>query len=158
MTPAKLPLSATEVPASAKKTNYPEPFVALVTGREKRKLGDWFGLTNFGVNLTTLAPGAISALCHAHARQDELIYVLAGRPTLMMGEAEYQLEPGQCMGFKAGTGIAHQVVNRTDAMVQLLEIGDRTPHDTVEYPQDDLQAVLDKAGQWVFEHKDGTPY
>ncbi|NEO82655.1 MAG: cupin domain-containing protein [Spirulina sp. SIO3F2] len=158
MTPTNRPISAIAVPASTKKTNYPDPFAILVAGREKHKLGDWFGLTNFGVNLTTLAPGAISALCHAHARQDELIYVLEGRPTLIVGEAEYQLEPGQCIGFKAGTGIAHQVMNRTDTIARFLEIGDRTPHDTVEYPQDDLQAVLNDAGQWVFKHKDGTPY
>ncbi|MEM8640863.1 MAG: cupin domain-containing protein [Cyanobacteria bacterium P01_G01_bin.54] len=158
MTPSTPPLLATEIPPSAKKTNYPEPFAAQVVGREKRKLGNWFGLTNFGVNLTELAPGAFSALYHAHTRQDELIYVLEGEPTLIWGEAEYVLAPGQCVGFKAGAGAAHQLVNRTDRVVRFLEVGDRTPNDRVDYPHDDLQAMLTSAGQWQFLHKDGRAY
>ena len=81
--------------------------------REKRPLGDLFGLTNFGVNLTRLAPGGESALRHAHSRQDEFIYVLEGKPTLITDAGETPLEPGMCAGFKADTGDAHHLVNRT---------------------------------------------
>jgi uncharacterized cupin superfamily protein len=86
-------------------------------GREKRALGDIFGLSNFGVNLTRLAPGAQSALRHAHTKQDELIYVLQGHPTLVTDAGETVLEPGMCAGFKAGSGDAHHLVNRSAADV-----------------------------------------
>src|SRR4051794_13692652 len=116
-------LRASDAPPRAKKTNYPEPFASRVAGRLKRPLGDLFGLTNFGVNLTRLAPGAISALRHAHSRQDEFVYVLEGRPTLIDDSGETALAPGMCAGFKAGDGRAHHLVNRTDADVTILEVG-----------------------------------
>ncbi len=126
-------------------------------GREKRALGDLFGLSNFGVNLTRLAPSAISSLRHAHSRQDEFIYILVGHPTLVTDEGETQLAPGLCAGFKAGTGNGHHLINQTDEVVVYLEIGDRTPGDSGSYPDDDLQAILID-GKWRFLHKDGTPY
>jgi uncharacterized cupin superfamily protein len=140
-----------------KKSNYPDIFAACVEGREKRVLGDVFGLTNFGVNLTRLRPGAQSALRHAHTRQDEFVYILEGRPVLVTDAGETELEPGMCAGFKAGTGDAHMLVNRGETDVVYLEIGDRTPDDTASYPDDDLKAVMTADG-WAFAHKDGTPY
>jgi uncharacterized cupin superfamily protein len=94
------------------KTIYPEPYASLVQGRLKRKLGDVFGLTNFGVNLTHLSPGAMSALAHSHSRQDEFIYILAGALTLILGDEEFTLNPGDCYGFKAKTGVAHHLINQ----------------------------------------------
>jgi uncharacterized cupin superfamily protein len=126
-------------------------------GREKRGLGDLFGLTNFGVNLTTLKPGAVSALRHAHARQDEFIYVLEGTPTLVTNAGHTRLGPGDCAGFKAGSGDAHQLINRGTTDVVYLEIGDRSAGDAVVYPDDDLAAAL-VDGSWRFTRKDGTPY
>ncbi len=148
---------AVEVPPRTKSI-YPQPFAARVAGREKRALGDAFGLTNFGVNLTRLAPGAVSALRHAHSRQDELVYVLEGQPTLVTDAGETVLSPGMCAGFKAGTGDGHHLVNRTDGDVVYLEVGDRTADDAVEYPDDDLQATPDADGRRRFTRKDGTPY
>lgn len=148
---------AAEAPPRTKTTSYPEPFASRVAGREKRPLGDAFGLTNFGVNLTRLAPHAASALRHAHTRQDELVYILQGRPTLHTDEGRTQLSPGMCAGFRAGTGNAHHLVNETAEDVVYLEIGDRTPGDQGIFPDDDLQAVLVE-GQWRLAHKDGTPY
>ncbi|MBI3714918.1 MAG: cupin domain-containing protein [Betaproteobacteria bacterium] len=138
-------------------SQYPEPFASRMHGREKRALGDLFGLSNFGVNLTRLAPSAISSLRHAHSRQDEFIYILVGHPTLVTDEGETQLAPGLCAGFKAGTGNGHHLINQTDEVVVYLEIGDRTPGDSGSYPDDDLQAILID-GKWRFLHKDGTPY
>src|SRR5262252_2358559 len=89
---------AEEAPPRAKKTNYPEPLASRVAGRLKRPLGDLFGLANFGVNLTRLAPGAYSALRHAHAKQDEFVYVLEGHPTLHTDEGRTRLSPGMCAG------------------------------------------------------------
>ncbi len=129
-----------------------------MAGREKRPLGDLFGLSNFGVNLTRLVPGACSALRHAHSKQEEFLYVLEGNPVLITDQGETLLAPGMCAGFKAGTADAHQLVNRTDRDVLYVEIGDRTPGDSVSYPVDDLKAVLGDGGKWNFVHKDGTPY
>ena len=150
-------VSAREVPGRSKPSVYPEPFAARMAGREKRVLGDLFGLTNFGVNLTTLQPGAASSLRHAHTRQDEFIFVLEGHPTLLTDRGATPLGPGDCAGFKAGTGDAHCLRNDTDSPVVYLEMGDRTPGDAGSYPDDDLQAVLSE-GRWVFLHKDGRPY
>jgi len=158
MTKPPIAIQANEAPPRAKTSNYPEPYASRVQGREKRPLGNLFGLSNFGVNQTRLAPGCISALRHAHSRQDEFIYVLEGHPILITDQGETALAPGSCAGFKAGSGDAHQLVNRTVQDVVYLEIGDRTPGDAVIYPDDDLMAVLDDDGGWRFAHKDGTPY
>ena len=150
-------VTASEVPARTKPSVYPEPFASRMAGREKRPLGDLFGLANFGVNLTRLAPNAVSALRHAHSKQDEFIYVLQGSPTLHTDEGRTQLSPGMCAGFKAGTGNGHCLTNETTEEVVYLEVGDRTPGDEGSYPDDDLIALL-LDGKWKFCHKDGTPY
>jgi uncharacterized cupin superfamily protein len=149
---------ASDVPPRAKATNYPEPFASRMVGRQKRALGDAFSLTRLGVNLTRLAPGGASALRHAHSRQDEFIYILSGEPTLITNAGETRLHPGMCAGFKGGSGDAHHLVNRTAGEVVYLEVGDRTPGDTVVYPDDDIAAALAPDGKWTFTHKDGTPY
>jgi uncharacterized cupin superfamily protein len=150
-------VTAAEVAARTKPSVYPEPFASRMVGREKRPLGDLFGLTHFGVNLTRLAPNAVSALRHAHTKQDEFVYILQGRPTLHTDEGRTQLSPGMCAGFKAGTGNGHRLVNETTDEVMYLEVGDRTPGDEGSYPDDDLKALLVE-GQWMFVHRDGTPY
>lgn len=142
----------------ARKSNYPEPFAARVAGREKRPLGNAFGLTNFGVNLTRIAPGGLSALRHAHSRQDEFIYIVEGEPILVTNAGETPLRPGMCAGFKAGSGDAHHLVNRTKRDVVYLEVGDRSPGDEVLYPDDDIHGSLDSEGKRRFTHKDGRPY
>ncbi|MBR8831037.1 MAG: cupin domain-containing protein [Chlorogloea purpurea SAG 13.99] len=154
----QLPIPAGLIPAPMGKTIYPEPYATLVQGRLKRKLGEFFGLTNFGVNLTHLSPGAISALAHSHSKQDEFIFVLEGTATLVLGQDELTLNPGDCYGFKAGTGIAHQLVNRSGDDVTYLEIGDRSEGDEVEYPNDDLKATQSSNGEWTLTHKDGRSY
>lgn len=149
-------IPAVDVPPRTKPSNYPPQFAARMEGRLKRQLGDVFGLTNFGVNFTTLAPGAVSALQHRHSRQDEFVYVLAGEATLIAGGEEVVLRAGMCAGFKAG-GVSHHLENRSNAVVHYLEIGDRSEGDEVSYPADDLVAVWSEEG-WQFRHKDGTPY
>ena len=150
-------VTASEVAPRATPSNYPEPFASRMAGREKRPLGEVLGLANLGVNRTRLAPGAVSALRHAHSVQEELVYILEGHPTLVTDEGRTPLAPGMCAGFPAGTGNAHHLVNETREEVVYLEIGDRTPGDGVTYPDDDLKAVR-ADGRWVFTHKDGTPY
>jgi uncharacterized cupin superfamily protein len=142
---------ATDAPKRIKPSNYPQPFASQMQGREKRPLGDLFGLTNFGVNLTQLAPGAVSSLRHAHTTQDEFVYVLQGHPTLHTDEGRTRLSPGMCAGFKAGTGNGHRLVNETSETVVYLEVGDRSLGDEVMYPDDDLKAVL-LDGKWFFSN------
>lgn len=149
---------ASEVAPRARPSNYPEPFAARMAGREKRALGEVFGLGNFGVNLTRLAPGAVSALRHAHAKQDEFVYVLEGELVLRTDEGETLLSPGMCAGFKAGSGNAHHLLNRSGADAVYLEVGDRTPGDGASYPDDDLVAHKGEDGGWTFTRKNGTPY
>jgi uncharacterized cupin superfamily protein len=150
-------LVAADAPPRIKPSNYPEPFALLMSGRIKRPLGDLFELKSFGVNLTRLPPGAVSALHHRHSRQDEFIYVLEGEPTLFTDAGERQLSPGMVAGFAAG-GTAHHLANRTAQDCVILEIGDRASGDEVSYPADDIQAVLGDDGKWRFFHKNGEPY
>lgn len=149
-------LHAYDVPTRQKLSAYPDPFFSRMMGRSKRQLGEVFGLTNFGVNMTELAPGGESALMHRHTKQDEFIFILSGNPTLRTNVGESELAAGMCAGFPAG-GIAHHLVNKTDEPVVYLEIGDRSAGDEGHYPEDDLLAVMEN-GAWVFKHKDGSVY
>lgn len=153
----KSPILALDVPFRTKPSLYPEPFASRMLGREKRQLGNFFGLTNFGINLTRLKPNAISALRHAHSKQDEFMYILQGRPILQTNEGRTQLSPGMCIGFPAGKDDANNLVNETSEEVLYLEVGDRTPGDEAVYPDDDIQAELID-GEWNFTHKNGNPY
>ena len=150
-------INVDSVPARAKRSIYPEPFASMMEGRAKHILGDIFGIKKFGVNLTSLAPGASSALLHRHKLQEEFVYILKGRPTLNTDKGEIQLQPGMCAGFTP-EGVAHQLVNHTSEEVIYLEVGDRTPGDQVTYPNDDLVANMGNDGNWRFCHKDGTLY
>lgn len=151
------PIAVVASETATRPTVYPEPFATQMAGREKHPLGDLFGLRNFGVNLTYLAPNAVSALRHAHSKQDEFIYIIQGHPTLHTDEGQTQLAPGMCAGFKAGTGNGHRLINKTATEVTYLEVGDRSAGDEGSYPDDDLKAILTE-GKWKFVHKDGTPY
>lgn len=153
---SKIPVNAIDIPGSDQSV-YPEPFASMIKGRYKRKLGNFFGLQNFGINLTELSPGSISALKHYHLKQDEFVYIISGEPTLVLDDQEYLMSPGECFGFKAGEKTGSQLKNNTDEMVLYLEIGDRTSGDIVEYPDDDLRAQDTKAG-WLFTHKNGDKY
>jgi len=159
MSETKVPpaVVATDVPLRTRPSIYPAQFASRVAGRDKRPLGEYFGLKNYGVNLTRLAPHAQSALRHAHSKQDEFVYVLQGKPTLVTDEGRTVLRPGMCAGFASGNGNAHHLINETTEDVVYLEIGDRAPGEEVTYPDDDLQiATID--GRRQFAHKNGTPY
>lgn len=154
--PRTLPTRAESVPGVTA-SDYPKEFQNAVQGRVKRKLGDLFGLNNFGVNHTTLPPGASSALLHCHQLQDEMVYILQGTATLQLGEEEYEMKAGDCVGFPASALLAHCIRNQSDQPVVFLEIGDRTRGDCVDYPNVDLK-VHESDGKWQFTHKNGTPY
>jgi uncharacterized cupin superfamily protein len=139
------------------RTGYPEPLNRLVIGRERKRLGNAIGLDQFGVNLTTLKPGAASALRHWHENEDELIYVLQGEVVLVEDSGETVLKPGDAAGFKASTPNGHQLINRTRSDVVYIEIGTRSKHETVRYPDVDLVAIRDDKGM-RYTRKSGEAY
>jgi len=151
-------IAASKVPVRPRGTIYPPPFNKRVAGRDKTQLGDYFGLTNIGVNLTRIEPGSQSALRHTHSKQDEFVYILEGEPTLITNAGEFLLKPGMCAGFKASNGDAHHLVNKSVRDVVYLEIGDRTKGDEPTYPDDDLQLRIDADGKFSLTRKVGTAY
>ena len=138
-------------------SSYPVRFRQPVAGRAKRRLGDALGLTHFGVNLTTIRPGAKSALRHWHSHEDEFIYLLEGELVLVTDDGEQVLTAGTCAGFPAGKPDGHCLVNRGDRDAVYLEVGGRDGRDDVAYPDDDLIARATPEGR-QFTKKDGTPY
>jgi uncharacterized cupin superfamily protein len=138
-------------------SSYPAEFASVCEKREKRRLGDAFGLTNFGVNLVRLAPGSASAHRHWHSAQDEFVYILEGEATLVTDGGETVMAPGTMMGFPANRPDGHQLVNNSKGEVLYLEIGDRSGGDEVDYP--DIDLLMRFIGdERRFVHKDGSPY
>jgi uncharacterized cupin superfamily protein len=138
-------------------TGYPESFRKVVEGRARKRLGNAAGLTQFGVNLTTLKPGAASALRHWHAAEDEFVYMLAGEVVLCEDDGEAVLRPGDAAGFKAGVANGHCLVNRSDRDAVYLEVGARATRETAEYPDVDMRAEKDEKG-FRYIRKSGEPY
>ena len=138
-------------------TIYPSEFAGPLKGREKRALGDVFGLTQYGVNLTTLAPGTWSAQRHWHEKEDEFIFVVEGEITLIDDAGEHLLKPGRCAGFKAGVANGHNLVNKTKSPATYLEIGTRSDDEVAAYPDVDMKAVK-SGGKFVVTRKDGTGF
>jgi uncharacterized cupin superfamily protein len=139
------------------RSNYPEPFNRVVMGRSRKRLGIAAGLDQFGVNLTTLKPGAASALRHWHEKEDELVYILDGEVVLVEDGGETPLKAGDTAGFKANVPNGHHLINRSDRDAVYLEIGTRSKHERAEYPDVDMRIVRDDAGA-RYTHKDGKPY
>ncbi len=137
--------------------NYPAPFQHVCAGRHKTSLSNAAGLSQYGVNLTRLKPGAASALRHWHENEDEFVYILEGECTLIEDGGETLLKAGDCAGFKANVPNGHCLVNRTDRDMVYLEIGTRAPSERAHYPDGDLLFERDGTNVKVM-HKDGTPY
>jgi uncharacterized cupin superfamily protein len=138
-------------------SGYPAEFQPITVGREKSPLGNAVGLTQFGVNLTRLKPGAASALRHWHENEDEFIYMLEGELVLIENEGETVLRPGDAAGFKAGIPNGHHLVNRTKSDAVYLEIGTRAARERAHYPDVDLIADRDDEG-FKYSHRSGEPY
>ena len=137
-------------------SRYPAPFDAPCTMRIRRRLGDAAGLSDFGVNLLRLPPGAWSSQRHWHTCEDEFVFVLEGEVVLVTNGGEELLRPGDSAGFKAGTDDGHHLQNRSQREAVLLEVGSCKPlEDEVEYPDIDLRVPKGGAG---FTHKDSKPY
>lgn len=137
---------------------YPDAYQHITKDRFVRRLTDHARLTNYAVNIVRLEPTGQSSCRHAHSKQDEFVYMLDGELVLNTDSGRQIVKAGDCIGFPAGTGDAHHLVNETDRDASFLVIGDRSRDDTVEYPDDDMAAALDADGKLVVTHKDGTPY
>jgi uncharacterized cupin superfamily protein len=138
-------------------TGYPDPFARQVVGRSRKRLGNAVGLSQFGVNLTTLKPGTWSAQRHWHRNEDEFVYVLQGELVLCEDEGEAVLRPGDAAGWKAGASVGHCLVNRSQEDAVYIEIGTRSTTEAVTYPDIDMRMDRDKAGS-RYLHKNGEPY
>ena len=134
---------------------YPEPYKSQCLPREKRGLGDVFGLTKVGINLTTLAPGKLSSMRHWHTHEDEFVYVLEGEVTLIEDGGETVLRAGDCAAFPKGTGNGHHLINKSKETAVYLEVGSRQPADLTTCSDIDM---MSSNADGRFVHKDGTPY
>jgi uncharacterized cupin superfamily protein len=136
-------------------TGYPAPFAAACAQRQRQKLGDAAGLTDFGVNLLRLPPGTWSSQRHWHTHEDEFVFVLEGELVLVTNAGEELLRTGDCAGFKAGIQDGHHLQNRSPADALVLEVGSRKDaDDEADYPDLDMRAP--KGGGYV--HRNGSPY
>lgn len=133
-------------------TIYPDAFKPVVAGRVKRRLSPVLGLSDFGVNLVELPPGAASALRHWHSSEDEFVLVLSGELVLVTDGGEQVLNAGDCAGFPKNAGDGHCLVNRSAAPATYLEVGSRAAADRVDYPDVDL---VYQGG--TFRRRDGSP-
>jgi len=115
---------------------------ALFAGKHEARLAKSVGLTQFGVNLLTLDPGSMSALRHWHEAEDEFVYVLKGRLTLIDDNGEHGLVEGSFAGFPAGSANAHHLVNKSDEPATCIVVGSRRPGaETIHYPDDDFGPI-----------------
>ena len=152
--PPKMPkLDLAQIPTH-EGSGYPAPFATPCAQRLRQRLGDAGGLTDFGVNLMRLPPGAWSSQRHTHSAEDEFVYVLSGTLTLIEDEGETLLHPGDAATFPKATGNGHHLVNRGAETATYLEIGTRNPADHTTYPDIDLQVADDG----IYKRMDGTPY
>jgi len=136
---------------------YPQPYAAMMQGRSSLRLGQAGGLTQFGVNLVTLEPGALSSLRHWHRHEDEFVIVLSGTCTLIDDTGEHPMGPGDCAAFPANDGNGHHFVNRTAEPAQFLVVGTRAPREVATYSDVDMVVTVED-GQARFTHKDGSDW
>lgn len=137
-------------------TGYPAPYDAPCRDRQRWRLGNAAGLTQFGVNLLRLPDGQWSSQRHWHSAEDEFVWVLEGEVVLVDDSGETVLKAGDCAGFKAGDANGHHLVNRSGRDALLLEVGSRRPgEDACTYPDIDLLLPSVETG---YVHRDGTPY
>jgi uncharacterized cupin superfamily protein len=136
---------------------YPEPYASMVKGRSSLRLGDAGGLTQFGVNLVSLEPGALSSLRHWHLNEDEFVMVTEGECTLVQDAGETVMRPGDCVAFPAGSTDGHQFINRTDRVARFLVVGSKAPREVATYSDVDLRVEME-AGRARFTYKDGSDF
>jgi len=140
-------------------TRYPKPYDEPCLMRAWSRVGDAADLTQFGVNVVTLAPGVWSSQRHWHSHEDEFVWVLEGEVMMVTDAGEETLRAGDCAGFKAGVKDGHHFQNRSQKDVKLLVIGTRNDDDYGEYPDIDMKFLAGRyEGSAMFRRKDGSPF
>ena len=138
-------------------TGYPSPFNKAVEGRSRKRLARAAGLSQFGVNICTLRPGAASSQRHWHENEDELVFVLEGEVVLCEDGGETVLRPGDAAGWKAGVTNGHCLVNRSNRDTVFIEVGTRATAERAHYSEIDMMVVRDEKGA-RYTKKNGEPY
>ena len=138
-------------------TIYPEPYAREVAGRSSRRLGELAGLTQFGVNIVTLEPGANASLRHWHLNEDEFAMVLTGDLVLVEDGGETPMRPGDCAAWKAGVVNGHRFVNRSGAAARFLVVGSKAENEVATYSDVDMIYVTE-AGQGRITYRDGSAW
>jgi uncharacterized cupin superfamily protein len=138
-------------------SGYPAEFRERVLPRQVRRLGEVFGLTQIGVNLVTMNPGKESSLRHHHTHEDELVYMLGGELWLRTDQGEELLRPGMVVGFRAGDGNGHHLVNRSTQTATFLAMSNRHPEDGADYSDEDLMVRKGPDGKYRYTKKNGAP-
>ena len=136
---------------------YPKPYDAEMAGRWSIRLGEAGGLTQFGVNIVVLDPGAKSSLRHWHLHEDEFVIVTEGTLVLVDDAGRHEMSVGSCAAFPAGEANGHHFVNESGEEARFLVVGTKAPHEVATYSDIDLKVEL-KDGKATFSRKDGTPY
>lgn len=136
---------------------YPSPYAEMMAGRSSLRLGDAGGLTQFGVNLVILQPGALSSLRHWHMAEDEFVMVTEGECVLVQDEGETVMVAGDCVAFPANVPDGHQFINRSDNVAQFLVVGSKAKREVATYSDVDLVLTVE-AGQASFTYKDGNKW
>lgn len=149
-------LDLTKVPVKTGSI-YPEPYASMMKGRSSLRLGDAAGLTQFGVNLVSLEPGAMSSLRHWHMAEDEFVMVTEGECVMVTDAGETVMRPGDCAGFPAGSPNGHHFLNRTDRVAKFLVVGSKAKREVGTYSDVDLKVEIE-GGKATFTYKDGTPF
>jgi uncharacterized cupin superfamily protein len=147
--PARVPVKTGSI--------YPEPYASMMQGRSSLRLGEAGGLTQFGVNLVMLEPGAMSSLRHWHHNEDEFVWIVEGECTLVQDEGETVMHPGDCAAFPAGSPNGHHFLNRTDRIAKFMVVGTKAAQEVAVYSDVDLMVTMEK-GRAEFTYKDGTPF
>lgn len=150
----KIDLSKTPVKTGS---IYPPPYGEMMAGRSSQRLGDAGGLTQFGVNLVTLQPGAMSSLRHWHMAEDEFVMVTAGEMTMVTDAGPEIMRLGDCAAFPANRPNGHHFINHTTAPAQFLVVGSKAAREVATYSDVDLMVTM-QGGRASFTRKDGTPY
>lgn len=151
---AKLDLSKVPVKTGSM---YPSPYAEMMAGRSSLRLGDAGGLTQFGVNLVILQPGAMSSLRHWHMAEDEFVMVTQGACVLVQDAGETLMQVGDCVAFPANVPDGHHFINRSDAVAQFLVVGSKAKREVATYSDVDLVLTVE-AGQASFAYKDGSTW
>ena len=135
---------------------YPKPYDSEMAGRWSIRLGEAGGLTQYGVNIVVLEPGAKSSLRHWHLREDEFVIVTQGTCTLVDDHGRHEMSVGDCAAFPAGDANGHHFVNETEEEARFLVVGTKTPDEVATYSDVDMRAET-KDGKLTFTRRDGSP-